>query len=143
VSDDLLSVGDLAARTGVAVTALRYYDELGLVRPATRVSGQRRYTESAVSAVGVVLFLRDVGFSLAEVAQLLATTSRTADWSDLVDRKLAELAEQEHRLLVARTALEHARDCPAGDPSRCPRFWAIIDARLSGDSLEASHAAAH
>jgi DNA-binding transcriptional MerR regulator len=161
VSDDLLSIGELAARTNVAVTALRYYDELGLVRPATRASGQRRYAESAVSEVGVVLFLREVGFTLAEIAQLLATTgSRTecgskagvrtpafephsVGWSDLVERKLAELAEQQHRLLVARTALEHARDCPAGDPSRCPRFWAIIDARLSGDSLEDSHAAVH
>jgi DNA-binding transcriptional MerR regulator len=143
VSDDLLSIGELAARTNVAVTALRYYDELGLVRPATRASGQRRYAESAVSEVGVVLFLREVGFTLAEIAQLLATTGAQTEWSDLVERKLAELAEQQHRLLIARTALEHARDCPAGDPSRCPRFWAIIDARVSGDSLEDSHAAVH
>jgi DNA-binding transcriptional MerR regulator len=143
VSDDLLSIGELAARTNVAVTALRYYDDLGLVRPATRASGQRRYAESAVSEVGVVLFLREVGFTLAEIAQLLATTGAQTEWSDLVERKLAELAEQQHRLLIARTALEHARDCPAGDPSRCPRFWAIIDARVSGDSLEDSHAAVH
>jgi len=53
------------------------------------------------------------------------------------------LAQQEHRLVVARTALEHARACPAKDPSCCPRFWAIIDARLSGESLEARHAAMH
>jgi len=60
-----------------------------------------------------------------------------------VDRKLAALAEQEHRLVVARTALEHGRDCPAKDPSRCPRFWSIVDARLSGESLEDSHAVPH
>lgn len=143
MSDRLIPIGELARRTGVAVTALRYYDELGLVRPETRASGQRRYADSAVRAVGVVLFLRDVGFSLAEVAELIASGPGTARWSSLVDRKVAELAEQEHRLVVARTALEHRRDCPAKDPLRCPRFWSIIDARLSGESLEDSHAVVH
>lgn len=143
MSDRLIPIGELARRTGVTVTALRYYDELGLVRPKTRTSGQRRYAESAVRAVGVVLFLRDVGFSLAEVAELITVRTRVPRWSALVDRKLAALTEHEHRLLVARTALEHARDCPAKDPSRCPSFWSIVDARLSGESLEDSHAAAH
>jgi len=138
VSERLLSIGDLSARTGVAVTALRYYDELGLVRPSTRESGQRRYPDAAVRAVGVVIFLRDIGFSLAEIAELTAITARTDRWSELVDDKLAEIAEQQHRLAVARTALEHARDCPAEHPSRCPRFWSIIDARLEGTALEAA-----
>lgn len=143
MSDGLISIGELARRTGVAVTALRYYDELGLVRPKTRASGQRRYTESAVRTVGLVLFLRDVGFSLAEVAELVTSRNRSPRWSALVDRKLVVLAEQEHRLVVARTALEHARRCPARDPSRCPRLFSIIDARLRGESLEDSHAAVH
>lgn len=138
-----MSIGELAKRTGVAITALRYYDDLGLVRPITRASRQRRYDESAVRAVGVVLCLRDVGFSLAEIGELIASRAGTSRWSSLVDQKLAELAEQEHQLAVARTALEHARDCPAMDPSRCPRFWAIVDARLTGESLEDSHAAVH
>jgi DNA-binding transcriptional MerR regulator len=143
VSDALLSIGELADRTGVAVTALRFYDQLGLVRPQRRASGQRRYAESAVQAVGAVLFLRDVGFSLAEISEVITADRRTNRWSELIERKLEELAEQEHRLVVARTALEHARDCPAKDPTSCPRFWAIVDARLGGDSIEASHAGVH
>ena len=143
MSDTLLSIGELADRTGVAVTALRFYDQLGLVRPQSRASGQRRYAESAVQAVGAVLFLRDVGFSLAEVNEVITADRRTDRWSELIERKLDELAEQEHRLVVARTALEHARDCPANDPTSCPRFWAIVDARLAGDSIEASHAGVH
>jgi DNA-binding transcriptional MerR regulator len=143
MSDELISIGELSRRTGVAVTALRYYDQLGLVRPKTRVAGARRYSEAAVRAVGVVLFLRDIGFALAEIAELASARTRTVRWSAMVDRKLTDLAEQEHRLMVARTALEHARDCPARDPTSCPRFWSIIDARLTGESLEASHAALH
>ena len=67
VTPRLLSIGELAERTGVATTALRYYDELGLVRPTARASGRRRYPTSAVMEVGVILFLREVGFSLAEI----------------------------------------------------------------------------
>ncbi len=143
MSERLLSIGELAGRTGVAVTALRYYDELGLVQPKTRASGQRRYAESSVRTVGVVLFLREVGFSLTEIADLITARTRTGRWSALVDRKLAQLAEQERRLMVARIALEHARDCPAKDPSRCPRFWSLIDALLRGESLEEGHAGLH
>ena len=143
MAEPLLPIGELARRTGVAITALRYYDELGLVRPEARASGQRRYAESAVRDVGVVLFLRDVGFSLAEIAELGAVRSGSDEWAALVERKVAELAEQERSLRVARTALEHARDCPAEDPRRCPRFWAIVDARLAGASVEDSHAVVH
>lgn len=48
----LLTIGALAAPTGVPTSALRYHDELGLVRPETRVAGRRRHAESAVRTVG-------------------------------------------------------------------------------------------
>jgi DNA-binding transcriptional MerR regulator len=139
----LLSIGELAERTGVATTALRYYDELGLVRPVLRASGRRRYAASAIAEVGVILFLREVGFSLAEIASLISGSEQRRCWREMLDRKLVELAEQRHRLDVARAALEHARRCPAGEPLQCSRFWSIIEAQLRGLSLENSHARAH
>lgn len=138
----LLSIGELAERTGVARTALRYYDDLGLVRPAARESGQRRYAESAIKEVRVICFLREVGFSLSEVAAFLTAGDRRLR-NEIVARKLAELAEQRHRLDVALIALEHGQRCPAGDPTQCPRFWSIIDGQRSGLSLEDSHNLAH
>lgn len=117
----LLSIGELAERTGLATTALRFYDDLGLVRPVTRSSGERRYAESAIRDVGVVLFLREVGFSLAEIGSLVAGGDRLA-WQEIIDHKLSELDEQQRRLNVARSALEHGRRCPAGAPLRCSRF---------------------
>jgi DNA-binding transcriptional MerR regulator len=126
----------------VATTALRYDDELGLVRPATRSSGRRRYAESAVAEVGAILLFREVGFSLAEIRSFLTARDRRSR-REIVDRKLAELTEQQHRIEVAREALAHGRRCPAGDPMRCSRFWSIIDGQLRGLSLEESHAQAH
>lgn len=141
-SPDLLSIGQLAERTGVATTALRYYDEIGLVRPAARASGRRRYARSAVAEVGVILFFREVGFSLAEIGSLLAGDQRQSR-QGIIDRKLAELTEQQRRLDVARALLEHGRRCPASDPLRCARFWSIIEGRVRGLSPEDSHARAH
>ncbi len=52
MGDRHLTIGELAKRTGVATSALRYYEELGLLPAPGRVSGQRRYPESAVGLVG-------------------------------------------------------------------------------------------
>jgi DNA-binding transcriptional MerR regulator len=134
-----LSIGELAERTGVPATTLRYYDELGLVRPSARAAGRRRYATSAVRDVGMIVLLREIGFSLAEIERFITGPSR----QELIERKLAELAEQQHRIEVARTALEHGRQCPAGEPVRCPRFWSIVEARQRGLSLEESHERAH
>jgi len=69
------------------------------------VAGRRRYAVSAVKDVGLIVLFREIGFSLAE---------------------------QQHRIEVARTALEHGRRCPASEHTRCPRFWSIIEARQRG-----------
>jgi DNA-binding transcriptional MerR regulator len=71
MSDRLLTTDELARRAGVSTSALRYYEQLGLLPPAARISGQRRYPESAVRLVGTILLPRDVGFSLAEPKALM------------------------------------------------------------------------
>ena len=142
VPPTLLSIGELSERTGVPTTTLRYYDELGLVRPAARVAGRRRYAASAVRDVAVVLFFREIGFSLAETGRCIAGERQCQ--REMIDHKLAELAEQQqHRIEVARTALEHGRQCPASEPMKCSRFWSIIEGRQRGLSLEESHARVH
>jgi DNA-binding transcriptional MerR regulator len=127
----------------VATSALRYYDELGLLRPAARESGgRRRYAASAVAEVSVIRFFCDVGFTLAEVTSLLAAGNPRSR-QQIIDRKLAELTKQQQQLAIAREVLEHGRTCPAGDPLQCSRFWSIIEGHHHGLSLEDSHARAH
>ncbi|MCR6489557.1 MerR family transcriptional regulator [Amycolatopsis sp. OK19-0408] len=140
-TEALLSIGELAGRTGVPATTLRYYDELGLVRPEAREGGRRRYAASAVRDVGVVVFLREIGFSLTEIGRFVA--GELDGRHELIDRKLAELAERQHRIEVARQALEHGRRCPAEEPLKCDRFWTVIEGRIQGLSLEESHERAH
>ena len=89
----------------------------------------------------MILFFREIGFSLAEIGRFMAGGRQCQ--REMFDHKLAELAEHQHRIEVARTALEHGRQCPASEPLKCSRFWSIIDGRLHGLSLEESHARAH
>jgi DNA-binding transcriptional MerR regulator len=141
MSDQLLTIGELARQTGLAPSALRYYEELGLLAPARRVSGQRRYPPSTVEMVGVILFLRDVGFSLAETRTLMASrTESPTVWRELVRRKVAELDQQIAKAGAARGALDHALRCRQQDLLECPNFWDVVAARLAGTPLADAHA---
>jgi DNA-binding transcriptional MerR regulator len=129
---DLLTIGEVAEQAGVRTSALRYYDELGLLPPATRVSGRRRYTPDAVLRVGVILSLIDVGFTLAEVRDLLASRARSPKaWHALAEAKVEELQRAEEQARRARIAIEHALDCPKDDIVDCPTFWRLVGDRLA------------
>ena len=73
----------------------------------------------------MILFFREIGFSLAEIGRFIAGERPAC--RRLIDHKLAELAEQQHRIEVARTALEHGRRCPAGEPMTVPAV--LVDHR--------------
>ncbi|GAA5051107.1 DNA-binding transcriptional MerR regulator [Thermocatellispora tengchongensis] len=139
-----LTIGELASRTGVAASALRYWEELGLLPAPARVSGQRRYPPSAVGLVGVVVLLRDVGFTLREIKAFIASRSPTGEgWRELYQRKLAELDQRIAQAQVARTAIAHGFACPHKDIFECSNFANGVAAILAGCSLEEAHSQVH
>jgi DNA-binding transcriptional MerR regulator len=138
--DPLLTIGELACRAGVATSALRYWEELGLLPAPARLSGQRRYPASAASHVGVILLLRDAGFTLAEQKAFLASPAAApGDWQQLARRKLAELDKQIAKAQAARKAIDHALACPHQDIRQCPNFASLTAARLTGQPLHQAH----
>jgi DNA-binding transcriptional MerR regulator len=140
MAEEQLTIGELARRTGAAPSALRYYEEIGLLAPPARVSGRRRYGPDAVDAVGAVLFLADVGFTLAEIEQLMAARATDpSNWRDLARRKLAELDERIDEAQAARVAVEHALACPHDDIVTCPNFQEVVRQRLAGKPLQDAH----
>ena len=96
---DALTIGDLSARSGVAASALRYYEQLGLIR-ATRTGGnQRRYARSELRRVSFIRIAQQVGVSLEEIREALAglPESRTptrADWARLSETWRSRLDER-------------------------------------------------
>jgi DNA-binding transcriptional MerR regulator len=140
---EFLTIGELARRTGVTTSALRYYDELGLVRPTRRVSGHRRYGVDAVATVGIVRYLQEVGFTLAEAKRLTASRKRSPGaWRALAIRKSEELRHRIAREEAARQAIEHSLVCPKDDLLDCPNFWAAVKGVLAGVELAEAHAGA-
>jgi DNA-binding transcriptional MerR regulator len=144
VPGGLLTIGELARRAGVTASALRYYEERGLLPRPARISGQRRYPESAARLVAAILLYSDAGFSLAEQQALLATSASTpGDRRRLMQRKLAELDERIARAQAARDAISHGLRCPHEDITQCPNYNAGITARLAGQPLSRSHPELH
>lgn len=136
MGDPHLTIGELAKRTGVATSALRYYEELDLLPAPGRVSGQRRYPESAVGLVGVILLLRDVGFSLRESKALLASRTQAVEgWRSLAHRKLADLDEQIAKAQTAKEVITHGL--------ACPNSASIVAALLACQPLEEAHLVFH
>jgi MerR family transcriptional regulator, redox-sensitive transcriptional activator SoxR len=104
---DSLTIGDLAARTGLPTSTLRYYDRIGLIPATGRSGGQRRYHPRVIQRVRAVMLCQRSGFTLEETGRLL---DGGRPWQALARRKVEELqgriAELEQTTALLRSALE-------------------------------------
>jgi DNA-binding transcriptional MerR regulator len=120
-----LSIGQLAARSGVRVDTVRYYERSGLLAPAGRLaSGYRRYGEVELRRLRFIRRAKSLGFTLDEIAGLLALSDgrdvravkRAAQARlDEVERKLADLGRVRsglRKLIAACPGHGRAADCP-------------------------------
>ena len=124
---DLLTIGEVAERAGLRTSALRYYEEAGLLEPATRVSGQRRYDDSALERLTMIQFCQQLGFTLAEIRLLLTEprgARQKARWRVFVDAKVGELDEAAARARAMKRLLLASRDCDCVDVHECAKVCA-------------------
>jgi MerR family transcriptional regulator, redox-sensitive transcriptional activator SoxR len=121
---ELLTIGDFAARSGVAPSALRFYEREGLIR-STRTSGnQRRYQRSELRRVGFIRIAQQVGVSLDEIRDALAAlpenrTPTKADWSRLSARWRRRLEERIVLMERLRDQLTGCIGCGCLSLQRC------------------------
>jgi DNA-binding transcriptional MerR regulator len=120
------TISQFANSLGISASAVRYYEQQGLLPKAPRLSGQRVYHSEDMPALRLIVAMRKAGLSLAEIRDFLSTREspgfpRAAALQKLkakigsIDQKICLLEEQ-------RTALEHALRCPCEDISRCQRL---------------------
>jgi DNA-binding transcriptional MerR regulator len=127
----LVPIGELARRTGVATSALRYYERIGLLSPAERAGQRRHYSPSSAERVALIRLCQDAGFTLAEIGRLLAAWSRGGRaWGHLGERKIAELDARIADAQRAKKLITHALECPHRDLLACPNFRSALEAHL-------------
>jgi DNA-binding transcriptional MerR regulator len=132
----LLAIGELARRAGMAASALRYYERIGLLPPAERSGGKRHYPPASAERLALVRLCQDAGFTLKQIRQLVAAgTRRGPTWNRLIEHKIAELDVRISEAQSAKSLLEHARGCSHRDFASCPSFRAALQARL-GERLD-------
>jgi MerR family transcriptional regulator, redox-sensitive transcriptional activator SoxR len=126
MKDATLTIGQVAARAGVNVSAIRYYERNGLVPEPERVSGQRRYTDEAVQRLGIIDAAKQAGFSLGEVRLLLDSVDEGAPAHEqlqaLARRKLPEVEALIARAQIMRQWLLTATACGCDTLDSCALF---------------------
>jgi MerR family redox-sensitive transcriptional activator SoxR len=108
--NEVLSIGEVAERTGLAVSAIRFYEAEGLVHPTRNPGGQRRFRRADIRRLSFVMIAQQLGFPLAEIRACLqslpdARTPTQADWARIsrdfratLDARIAVLTRMRDRL---------------------------------------------
>jgi MerR family redox-sensitive transcriptional activator SoxR len=115
---DALLIGELAERAGVAASAIRYYESIGLLPAPYRVSGQRRYGDDTLARLRFIATAQEAGFTLREIAEL----SDGFDVRGLAARKLPEVKAELKRARERKRWLDTAAGCDCESPDECTLF---------------------
>ena len=122
VAEDL-AISDVARVFGLRTSAIRYYEQIGILPPAMRKNGQRRYDNSALFRLAVVQRAREMGFTLEEIRELFfgfpPGTPPPKRWHQLSQRKIAELQERMKRLKLMETLLKRVETCRCDALDEC------------------------
>src|SRR5260370_11260881 len=121
---DLLTIGEIARRSGFADSAVRYYEGLGLVSAIRTAGGQRRFERSTLRRLAFIRAARNIGLSLDEVAAALASlpfgrTPTRADWSRLSRGWRQRLDGQIEALTALRNGLDSCIGCGCLSLDKC------------------------
>src|SRR6185312_11601289 len=128
-----LTISAVARQTGLKPSAIRYYEELGILPPPQRISGQRRYDRTVLYRLAVVQRARQAGFALDEIRTLFFGfengTRAEMRWRKLADRKLTELDALAEQIIIMQDLLKRMKaNCHCKTLDQCGK--AILEKGL-------------
>jgi DNA-binding transcriptional MerR regulator len=126
-----LDISEVAKRSGVPASALRYYEEKGLIASIGRRGLRRLFDPGVLERLAMIALARTAGFSLDEIAAMFGPGGTPRIDRALLLAKADALDEKLRRLGVMRDGLRHAAACPAPSHMECPRFRRILRAASS------------
>ena len=118
-----LTISEVAKQIGLRPSAIRYYEQVGILPPAHRVSGQRRYDVTVLHRLTVIQKARQTGFTLGEIRELFfgfrAGTPASVRWQKLRERKLVELDAMLEHIRSMRALVVEQGKCRCSALEEC------------------------
>jgi DNA-binding transcriptional MerR regulator len=127
-----MDIAEVARKSGVPASTLRFYEEKGLIASTGRHGLRRTFAPGVLDRLALIALGRAAGFTLEETARMF-----TPDGKPRVDRKMLaakadELDQTIRKLIAMRNGLKHAAKCPAPSHMECPTFRRLMGAAASG-----------
>ena len=128
-----ITIGEVARRTGLRASAIRYYEKIGLLPKTQRISGQRRYERDVFNYLAVIDVAKRAGFRVDEMRHLFRGFGRGIPafrrWQVLTQRKIAEMDDLIARAKKMKRLLQRADRCKCLDLGDCGRVFLKVDVR--------------
>lgn len=134
---DMLPIGEIADRTGLAVSAIRYYEDEGLIKPQRNRGGQRRFQRSDIRRLSFVLIAQQLGFTIAQIRQQLndlpdGRNPTKADWTKLSKKFRADIDTRLTTLTRLRDKLDGCIGCGCLSLQKCRLYNPQDRAQIRG-----------
>jgi MerR family transcriptional regulator, redox-sensitive transcriptional activator SoxR len=126
-ANDVLPIGDLARRTGLSVSAIRFYEAEGLIAPRRSPGGQRRFLRADIRRLSFIMIVQQLGFPIREIKSLLkglpeGRTPTQSDWASLSRRMKVDLDARIVKLARLRDQLDGCIGCGCLSLKRCALY---------------------
>lgn len=127
-----MDIAEVAKRSGVSASALRFYEEKGLITSVGRRGLRRVFNANVLERLALIALGRWAGFSLDEIARMLGADGRPEIDRQLLADKAEELDSAIRKLSAMRDGLRHAAVCSAPSHMECPTFRRLLGLAASG-----------
>jgi DNA-binding transcriptional MerR regulator len=121
-----LDIGEVAKRSALPPSTLRFYEEKGLIRPVGRRGLRRLFDPQVLERLAVISLGRSAGFSLQEIARMFKPDGLLAIDRQMLAQKAEALNRNIRKLTAMRDGLRHAAVCPAPSHMQCPKFRRLL-----------------
>jgi len=122
----LLDIGVLAEKSGIPPSALRYYEEIGLIHSVARQGLRRQFSEQTLTQLALISLGKSAGFSLNEIKGMLGKEGLPELPREVFHQRADKLDQQILELTALSHALRHVAQCPAESHMACPKFRRLL-----------------
>lgn len=127
-----MDIAEVAKRSGVPASTLRYYEERGLIASTGRQGLRRRFAPGVLDQLALIALAQAAGFSLDEIGSMFSPAGKPSIERKMLSAKADELDATIRRLKAMSDGLRHAASCPAPSHAECPTFRRLLRAAAAG-----------